>query len=167
MKAYEYAKVAANGQDLVATGVTPGKGNPAALGLAKRLDIYPASRKAKANARYQEWDKATETSKRWAELKARQPAMQAAAAAAAATPSDGTVLSPPSSTTIGTKVGLTLLIDFSDAPSTGTFCHENGHMLCGYPDLHDYGGNSGECGRPRHDPLQPSPRHHALTTGRA
>lgn len=24
----------------------------------------------------------------------------------------------------------------------GTFCHENGHMLCGYPDLYDYGYDS-------------------------
>jgi M6 family metalloprotease-like protein len=24
----------------------------------------------------------------------------------------------------------------------GTFCHENGHMICGYPDLYDYGYDS-------------------------
>jgi M6 family metalloprotease-like protein len=24
----------------------------------------------------------------------------------------------------------------------GTFCHENGHMLCGYPDIYDYGYDS-------------------------
>lgn len=24
----------------------------------------------------------------------------------------------------------------------GTFCHENGHMICGWPDLYDYGGES-------------------------
>jgi M6 family metalloprotease-like protein len=24
----------------------------------------------------------------------------------------------------------------------GTFCHENGHMLCGYPDIYDYGHDS-------------------------
>jgi len=28
----------------------------------------------------------------------------------------------------------------------GTFCHENGHMLCDYPDLYDYGGESGGAG---------------------
>ncbi len=28
----------------------------------------------------------------------------------------------------------------------GTFCHENGHMLCDYPDLYDYGGESGGVG---------------------
>src|SRR5262245_38639690 len=28
----------------------------------------------------------------------------------------------------------------------GTFCHENGHMLCDYPDLYDYGGESSGIG---------------------
>ena len=28
----------------------------------------------------------------------------------------------------------------------GTFCHENGHMLCDYPDLYDYGDESGGVG---------------------
>ncbi|MFY9511512.1 MAG: M6 family metalloprotease domain-containing protein, partial [Rubrivivax sp.] len=30
--------------------------------------------------------------------------------------------------------------------SLGTFCHENGHMLCEYPDLYDYGGESSGVG---------------------
>ena len=28
----------------------------------------------------------------------------------------------------------------------GTFCHENGHMLCDYPDLYDYGYESSGVG---------------------
>jgi len=32
------------------------------------------------------------------------------------------------------------------APQLGTFCHENGHMLCDYPDLYYYGGESGGVG---------------------
>ena len=32
------------------------------------------------------------------------------------------------------------------APQLGTFCHENGHMLSDYPDLYDYGGESGGVG---------------------
>ena len=28
----------------------------------------------------------------------------------------------------------------------GTFCHENGHMLCDYPDLYDYGKESSGIG---------------------
>lgn len=30
--------------------------------------------------------------------------------------------------------------------SLATICHENGHLLFGYPDLYDYTGNSGGCG---------------------
>jgi M6 family metalloprotease-like protein len=30
--------------------------------------------------------------------------------------------------------------------SLGTFCHENGHMLCDFPDLYDYGGQSSGIG---------------------
>jgi M6 family metalloprotease-like protein len=36
--------------------------------------------------------------------------------------------------------------DMSHQLSLGTFCHENGHMLCDYPDLYDYGGESGGVG---------------------
>ncbi|MCP3669607.1 MAG: M6 family metalloprotease domain-containing protein [Gammaproteobacteria bacterium] len=36
--------------------------------------------------------------------------------------------------------------DMSDQLSLGTFCHENGHMLCDYPDLYDYGSESGGAG---------------------
>ena len=34
----------------------------------------------------------------------------------------------------------------TDELSLGTFCHENGHMLCDYPDLYDYGGESSGVG---------------------
>lgn len=36
--------------------------------------------------------------------------------------------------------------DMSHQLTLGTFCHENGHMLCDYPDLYDYGGESGGVG---------------------
>jgi M6 family metalloprotease-like protein len=36
--------------------------------------------------------------------------------------------------------------DMSHELSLGTFCHENGHMLCDYPDLYDYGSESGGAG---------------------
>ena len=33
------------------------------------------------------------------------------------------------------------------SPSIGTFCHENGHMICDFPDLYDYDhGNGGPAG---------------------
>ena len=36
--------------------------------------------------------------------------------------------------------------DMSQQLTLGTFCHENGHMLCDYPDLYDYGSESGGVG---------------------
>lgn len=36
--------------------------------------------------------------------------------------------------------------DMSHELTLGTFCHENGHMLCDYPDLYDYGNESGGAG---------------------
>jgi M6 family metalloprotease-like protein len=36
--------------------------------------------------------------------------------------------------------------DMSHQLTLGTFCHENGHMLCDYPDLYDYGNESSGVG---------------------
>jgi len=36
--------------------------------------------------------------------------------------------------------------DMSRQLTLGTFCHENGHMLCDYPDLYDYGSESSGVG---------------------
>ncbi|MEI7945132.1 MAG: M6 family metalloprotease domain-containing protein [bacterium] len=30
------------------------------------------------------------------------------------------------------------MTDIGDSLTLGTFCHENGHMLCGFPDIYDY-----------------------------
>jgi len=38
------------------------------------------------------------------------------------------------------------ITDMSDALSLGTFCHENGHMICDFPDLYDYGNQSAGIG---------------------
>ena len=133
-KSYYYAEASVDGQELVATGMALGKENPQTLGLAKHLDIQPAARKAKALARVQQWDEATQTSQRWTELKAQRQAYDAALQAAKA--GDGPMPAPPSFTTVGNKVGLTLLIDFSDAPGTITqanvidYC--NGDNYTGY-----------------------------------
>lgn len=34
------------------------------------------------------------------------------------------------------------ITNIGNALSLGTFCHENGHMLCGFPDLYSYNGNA-------------------------
>jgi M6 family metalloprotease-like protein len=38
------------------------------------------------------------------------------------------------------------ITDMTDALSLGTFCHENGHMVCDFPDLYDYGYESAGVG---------------------
>lgn len=38
------------------------------------------------------------------------------------------------------------ITDITDQLSLGTFCHENGHMICDFPDLYDYGYESAGVG---------------------
>lgn len=38
------------------------------------------------------------------------------------------------------------ITDFGNELTLGTFCHENGHMICDYPDLYDYGNQSNGVG---------------------
>lgn len=33
------------------------------------------------------------------------------------------------------------ITNIGDYPTLGTYCHENGHMLCSFPDLYDYGND--------------------------
>ncbi|HSU52922.1 MAG TPA: M6 family metalloprotease domain-containing protein, partial [Candidatus Dormibacteraeota bacterium] len=42
----------------------------------------------------------------------------------------------------GKKVWRYQITDIGDSLTLGTFCHENGHMLCGYPDIYDYDADS-------------------------
>ncbi|MBI9021247.1 MAG: hypothetical protein JEZ10_08355 [Verrucomicrobia bacterium] len=39
------------------------------------------------------------------------------------------------------------MTDISTSLTIGTVCHENGHMLCKYPDFYDYDGDSSGCGK--------------------
>ena len=50
----------------------------------------------------------------------------------------------------GKKVYKYQITNIGSSLTLGTFCHENGHMLCGYPDIYDYdydsnGGAGGFC----------------------
>src|SRR5262245_42858205 len=42
----------------------------------------------------------------------------------------------------GKKVWRYQITDIGAGLTLGTFCHENGHMLCGYPDIYDYDSDS-------------------------
>ena len=106
-QAYFYAQRADDGKSLLSTGALAHATVPPGLAMHVRMD--PDAVAAAALARQRQWDIDTEQSKRWSELKASNLGTPLA---------DGLQLSPPGTTTTGAKVGLTLLIDFSDAPAT-------------------------------------------------
>ena len=132
-QAYCYARQEGSGE-LVSLGVQVQQGNPVALGLAKHERMSAEVRKKKVLERWQHWEDAMQIQTQW---EARKTAVQQVQ------PLDGTSggdtpisYAPPSFTTTGTKVGLTLLVDFSDAPATVArseivnFC--NGDAYSGY-----------------------------------
>jgi len=132
-KAYYYAQLSADGNNLISAGVEVGKRDTAALGLAKHVRIKPEAVKKQAFERFQRWDRAMQVSTRWKAMKGKR--RQAELAAEEQGGSSGLQLqpSPPSSTTTGTKVGLCLLIDFSDDPATipeaeiVSFCNDDSY----------------------------------------
>ncbi|HEU0133387.1 MAG TPA: M6 family metalloprotease domain-containing protein, partial [Allosphingosinicella sp.] len=46
----------------------------------------------------------------------------------------------------GKKIHDYQITDMTDELSLGTFCHENGHLICDFPDLYDEGGQSNGAG---------------------
>ena len=107
-KAYYYAALSADGTELIPTAWQAGAADPATLGLAKHLRKSAARARAEARARFERWDTAVRLRDRWAQRKAAARAAE-----------DGRVpMAPPAYTTTGTKVGLCLLIDFSDEPAS-------------------------------------------------
>lgn len=46
----------------------------------------------------------------------------------------------------GMKVSRYQISNIGDSPSLSPFCHENGHMLCGFPDLYEGSGDPGGSG---------------------
>lgn len=112
-KSYQYARLSADGNALELTGALVGKIGPQALGLQKHLRINPAAAKAGALTRRQQWEQATQINARWQALKAARQRT-----ASSIRSSSGPLGAPPTSTTTGTKVGLCLLVDFSDDTNT-------------------------------------------------
>lgn len=111
-RAYYYATVSADGMTLEPTALMVGAGDPSSLGLATHVRLSQAAVMTQVKERYQKWDDQMGVSTRWEAIKSERRAYEALQA-------DGPVaLSPPSHTTTGTKVGLCLLIDFSDDPAT-------------------------------------------------
>ncbi len=129
-QAYYYAALSPDRQTLIPTKLQVGKGNPAKLGLERHLRISAKARKAQAAERRLRWEQGTHNAERWARQKARLRDARAVAAPG------GPAAAPPEDPTTGIKVGLCLLIDFSDAVATipqasiDSFC--NGDAYTGY-----------------------------------
>ena len=109
-QAYFYAQRAADGKSLISSGVLAH--NPVPPGLAQHTRMDHDAVIAAARARQKQWDAETGLSKRWSRLKSQTLGTPLAPDEVGALPA------PPETPTIGTKTGLTLLIDFSDAPAT-------------------------------------------------
>jgi len=118
-RAYFYARLAPDGTKLLSTGRLVGKDGPAGLDLAKHLRITVEARRKQVKERREKWEREVGLSQRWNDLKAARRAAEAAASPdGATTAGDPVVMSPPTVTTVGTKVGMCLLVDFSDSPAT-------------------------------------------------
>ncbi|MDO8683931.1 MAG: M6 family metalloprotease domain-containing protein, partial [Armatimonadota bacterium] len=132
-KAYYYAKLSADGNDLLSTGLQVGQGDPTTLGLTPHLRANPQAVKERARERQSKWDKGTGVSSRWKALKSKRQIEDKARRNNAVLPA------PPSSTTTGTKLGLCLLIDFSDDPAT--IAQSNIVDFCNGDNYTGYGNN--------------------------
>lgn len=110
---YHYAMLSTDGNELLASGYPAGTVDPRSLGIPQHLRIKPEAASAKAQERYLEWEKATQTAERWNELKKSRPAAKTVTSALG-----GIQTAPPNYPTLGTKIGLCLLIDFDDDPAT-------------------------------------------------
>ena len=107
-QAYCYARQDDASGQLVSLGVQAHLASPAGLARHQRMSF--AARKSQVVARWQRWENGMHIQAQWDAKKA---------ALAAITATNGSIAgSPPTSTTTGVKVGLTLLVDFSDDPAT-------------------------------------------------
>ena len=132
-QAYDYAQLSADGGELISTGVVVGQGTPAATGWQQHVRINPESARKQALERYASWDQAMGITERWNNLKSERRLADLAAA------QDGAEPAPPSATTTGQKLGLTLLIDFSDA--VGTVAQAEIVNFCNGDNYTTYGNN--------------------------
>jgi M6 family metalloprotease-like protein len=125
-QAYYYAERAADGKNLVPTGVLAHQVAP--VGLAQHIRMAPDIAAAAAHARQVKWDEALGISKRWAQLKSLTLGTPSRVQSA------GPLAAPPELPTVGTKIGLTLLIEFSDVRATigreeiEKFCNSNNYI---------------------------------------
>jgi M6 family metalloprotease-like protein len=121
---YQYVTVSPNGEALRSTGVRPGMADPRGLGLKPGLRIKREAAKALA----MESRGLPKGRSRW-EVRREKTKMALRTAMAAR----GIMPAPPKRQTVGTFVGLCLLVQFPDIPGTITreeveaFCNQQGY----------------------------------------
>ncbi|HRU70240.1 MAG TPA: M6 family metalloprotease domain-containing protein [Kiritimatiellia bacterium] len=126
-KAYTYARLSADGTELLPTRLLAGRDDPALNGLPQHLRVDPAAAAARARERFERWDAGMQIRRRWEERKSQMQMLRAQAAGGRGP------MAPPLFTTTGTKVGLCLLIDFPDAQASvpraniQEFCNGDGY----------------------------------------
>jgi hypothetical protein len=127
--AYFYAERAADGKKFISAGVLANDPVPPGLVQHSRIDADAVA--GSARARRQKWEAETGLVKRWSRLKSLTLGTPLTAEETAPLPS------PPQTPTLGTKVGLTLLIDFSDDPATisqaeiQAYCNSDNYTVFG------------------------------------
>ncbi len=132
-KTYTYARLSADGTELIPTRLDVGKADPQANGLPQHLRITSEAALAQAQARFDKWDAGLQVTRRW---QARKSQLQLERSQA----EDGRIaLAPPAYTTTGTKVGLCLLIDFPD--DVATVPHADIIDFCNADEYTGYGNN--------------------------
>ncbi len=129
-QAYCYARQDKSGQ-LVSLGVLVHQADPVGLGLKPHERMSFEARKQQVALLWQRWEDQMQIEAQW---QARKVAMQPQLSAASASDTTNVIAhSPPSFSTTGVKVGLTLLVDFSDDPATIpqadiiNFCNGDGY----------------------------------------
>jgi M6 family metalloprotease-like protein len=128
LRAYCYARLSADGSELLSTGAPARDLIPAGIHLERHLRISSESIRNQSSRRHAKWETATGLPQRWQSLKAMAHARE-----------DGPLASPPSHTTTGTRVGLTLLIDFDSDP--GTIKQAEIVKFCNGTNYTGYGNN--------------------------
>jgi M6 family metalloprotease-like protein len=110
-KTYFYAQLSPDGAALISSGEAVDAGAPQTLGLTPHLRLPQERLRQQITERYQQWDASLQVSKRWNALKQSQSQRELGGL-------QGISPAPPARTTLGTKVGLCLIVDFDDDPAT-------------------------------------------------
>jgi len=125
---YQYGKVSPDGDELVPTGVRPGAANPVSLGLRARARPSPVALNAGVLAR----PALPRSPSRWEVRRERRRTAQVMSKA-------GISRAPPQRKTIGTYVGLCLLVQFPDVP--GMIKREEVEAFCNQAGYNGFGNN--------------------------